>query len=271
MLQIVPVTTRTTPDTETIKYIENIKPVDSMTKKYNRAINDFILNSNEEIICFRHDDTFIRTPIDICEYKLKKLFHSKEVAVAGLIGTIALDKSCVWWQGVNDAGGRGTYALGSIIQGGKRQKIINNHLCVDNNNNPIIEDFEYLMNDFPGTHNYAATVDGCCMFFPKWFFQEGFRFDELLNSYHFYDSDICLQALAAGYKVSTVDITAMHKSQGEMPTEFNNLRIQFYNKWNGIVNGNWPISRFSKFNMSNVNIQVVNNKNESKKSKNKNN
>ena len=254
MLQIIPVNKRQPGqfDTEKVKYIENIGPADSMTMKYNRAIDSYILNSKEDIICFRHDDTEIRTSLDACEYKIRKLTEDHKIAVVGCIGTIALDQSCAWWYGVQTAGGRSTYGAGSIIQGGMRPKIENNKPVIGQDNKPVLEKFEYPMNDMPGCHDYMATVDGCCMWFPKWFFDEGFRFDENLQGFHFYDADICLQALAAGYKVSTCDLVVKHDSVGRVPNNWETYRTNFFNKWNAAIQGQWPISRLTKFDMSKI-------------------
>ena len=234
MIEIIPVLEKNSDTIDTNKkfFIDN-KIADSMAKKYNYAIENIILKNDDPIICFRHSDTKIVTPIDICEYKLTKLYENKDVGLAGVIGTIALDVNCTWWNGVPRAGGRSTYGSGTIIQGG-----------FDKNNNPI----EYPMNDHPGVHDYLATVDGCCLFFPKWIFEEGLRFDENLKGFHFYDTDISLQVLERGYKVSTIDITIKHTSQGKPPEEFEKLRKIFFEKWNKKVNGNWPISRLTKFN-----------------------
>ena len=203
-----------------------------MAKKYNYAIENIILKNDDPIICFRHDDCNILTPTDVCEYKLGKLFEEGDVGIAGVIGTIALDKVCTWWNGVLAAGGRMTYGSGSIIQGG-----------VDEKGNPT----EYPMKDHPGVHDYLATVDGCCMFFPRWIFEQGLRFDENLKDYHFYDTDISLQVLERGYKVSTIDIVVKHTSEGKPPKKFEELKKIFFEKWDKKVNGNWPISRLSKF------------------------
>jgi hypothetical protein len=86
------------------------------------------------------------------------------------------------------------------------------------------------------------------MFFPKWIFEEGLRFDENLAGFHFYDTDISLQVLERGYKVSTIDITIKHFSEGKPPEIFEKLKKVFFDKWNKKVNGVWPISRLSKFN-----------------------
>lgn len=234
MIEIVPISKRTPNDKDTNKlfYIDNTIG-DSIAKKYNYAIENIILQNDEPFICFRHNDSKLVTPIDVCEYKLNKLFEEKDVGIAGVIGTIALDTNCTWWNGVPRAGGRGSYGSGYIIQGGK-----------DKDGKPI----EYPMNDHPGVHDYLATVDGCCLFFPRWIFEEGLRFDENLKGFHFYDTDISLQVLERGYKVSTIDITVKHFSEGKPPKEFEELKKAFFDKWNKKVNGVWPISRLSKFN-----------------------
>ena len=232
MIEIVPVTKLDTlTNTDKRFYIDNTKG-NSMAKKYNYAIENIVLKNDDPIICFRHDDCNILTPIDVCEYKLSKLFEDGDVGIAGVIGTIALDKICTWWNGVLAAGGRMTYGSGSIIQGG-----------VDEKGNPT----EYPMKDHPGVHDYLATVDGCCMFFPRWIFEQGLRFDENLKDYHFYDTDISLQVLERGYKVSTIDIVAKHTSEGKPPKKFEELKKVFFEKWDKKVKGNWPISRLSKF------------------------
>lgn len=232
MIEIVPVTKLDTlTNTDKKFYIDNTKG-NSMAKKYNYAIENIVLKNNDPIICFRHDDCNILTPTDICEYKLNKLFENGDVGIAGVIGTIALDKICTWWNGVLAAGGRTTYGSGSIIQGG-----------VDEKGNPT----EYPMKDHPGVHDYLATVDGCCMFFPRWIFEQGLRFDENLKDYHFYDTDISLQVLERGYKVSTIDIVVKHISQGKPPEKFEELKKVFFEKWDKKVKGNWPISRLSNF------------------------
>lgn len=232
MIEIVPVTKLDTlTNTDKRFYIDNTQG-NSMAKKYNYAIENIVLKNDDPFICFRHDDCNILTPTDVCEYKLNKLFEDGDVGIAGVIGTIALDKVCTWWNGVLAAGGRMTYGSGSIIQGG-----------VDEKGNPT----EYPMKDHPGVHDYLATVDGCCMFFPRWIFEQGLRFDENLKDYHFYDTDISLQVLERGYKVSTIDIVAKHTSEGKPPKKFEELKKVFFEKWDKKVNGNWPISRLSKF------------------------
>ena len=235
MIEIVPVkeiNKETQQNTKSRFFIDNTI-ADTMAKKYNYAIENIVLKNDDPIICFRHDDLKFVTPIDVCEYKLNKLFENGDVGLAGVIGTIALDTNCTWWNGVPRAGGRSTYASGYIIQGG-----------FDKDGKPI----EYPMNEHPGVHDYLATVDGCCLFFPRWIFEQGLRFDENLQGFHFYDTDISLQVLERGYKVSTIDVIVKHTSEGKPPKKFEELKKVFFEKWNKKINGNWPISRLTKFN-----------------------
>ena len=258
MIQIIPIKERNenTVDTDKIFFIPNeIKNGDetitlnSMAEKYNYAINNIIVKQDDGLVCFRHIDTEIRTPMDICEYKLNNLFADEKVGIAGLIGTIMLESSCTWWAPNRDMIFSGSInGSGAIIQGGVRAKTDEQgNKILDENGKEVLELYEYPMNDHPGVHDYLATVDGCCLFFPKRTFDAGFRFDESLKEYHFYDCDICLQLLEKGYKVSTIDIVVKHQSSGIPSPNFRELGQVFFNKWNKKVHGEWPISRLSKF------------------------
>ena len=93
MIEIIPVSERnpdSNVDTDKKFFIDNTI-ADSIAKKYNYAIENIVLKNEDPIICFRHNDCNIITPIDVCEYKLRKLYENGDVGLAGVIGTIALD------------------------------------------------------------------------------------------------------------------------------------------------------------------------------------
>ena len=243
MIQIIPVETRKPfqRDGNGIYYIENTPTLDSIAKKYNWAIENIVLKQDDEIICFRHDDTEFRTQPDFITNQVQRLFDD-HCGVVGVIGTIALENSCQWWQPNRHINGSGY-----IIQGGKRAKVDkDNKPILDENNQPIMEPIEYPMADHPGTHDYLATVDGCCMWIPRRLFAEGLRFDANLKGYHFYDTDICCQALERGYKVSTVNVIVKHNSEGVPPPNIGELQKVFFEKWNSKIDC-WPITRLTKF------------------------
>ena len=222
MIEIVAVKDKKETIFDNIHYIHNTNKLNSIAKKYNYAIEKFCLPSNEKYFCFRHDDLTLHTPPDVIKYKLDKLFEDGSVGVAGLIGTYVLEQSCVWW-----IPNRPLNTAGSIIQG-----------YPDGKTAP--------MNDWPGMHKGLATVDGCCLFVSRKLLESDVRFDEDLPDYHFYDADICCQALAKGFDVATIDITATHTSTGKAPHEIEPFRQKFFAKWSNHIDA-WPISRYTVF------------------------
>lgn len=243
MIEIIPVSKRSPEQIDTDKrfYIEDSTSLQSIAEKYNWAIENIILKSDDDVICFRHADTEIRSNTDLVEAQVR-MQMADGCGVCGVIGTIALEDSCQWWRPNRHVNGSGY-----IIQGGTRPKLDEKGKPImDENGVPIIEKFEYPMADHPGVHDYLATVDGCCFWLSRKMLEEGMRFDTNLKGYHFYDTDICCQALEKGYKVSTVNVIVKHESQGEMPDDFPKLREVFFNKWNSKID-TWPITRLTRF------------------------
>jgi hypothetical protein len=208
-----------------ITYLDNSYG-DSMCKKYNRAID--MLGDYQGWVCFIHDDAEIRTPDDIVEARLRQAYEKGQL-IAGVIGTFNLDYTMHWWypdRGVNCAG----YILQKVLGPDKK---------------PVVPEKCYEMKDWPGFHDGLATVDGCCM----WIHTDAFkkiRFDENLLSYHFYDVDICLQALRNKMGVCVIPVIVVHASPGELPKNIGELRAYVFDKWSNIVN-TFPINKYSLF------------------------
>lgn len=243
MISIIPTSEAPEKPEDNCIYVVN-EDNDSMFKKYNRGI-EFALKQypNEQFFCLRHDDTEFRQQPDVIEYKLRDLFKDKKIGMCGVIGCIALFEPCVWWTS------RTTNGIGAIIQGFHPQIGVDEKTGKPIFNRTILKE-KFMSGDFAQKNfikaDYAATVDGCCMFFPRWILEQGLRFDENLQGYHFYDADICCQVLERGYKVGIVDVVVFHKSMGEMPDNFNEYAKVFHDKWNERIDS-WPISRLTKF------------------------
>lgn len=222
MIEIVAVKDKRDSILGNVHLIHNTAKLNSIAKKYNYAIEKYCLPSSEQYFCFRHDDLTFNTPKDVIIHKLDKLFEDGKVGVAGLIGTYILEQSCVWW-----IPNRPLNTAGKITQ------------CFPDGKSTV-------MADWPGTHVGLAAVDGCCLFISRKLLESGVRFDESLSDYHFYDADICCQALSNRYEVATVDIEAIHKSVGKAVNEIEQYRKVFFDKWTKKID-NWPISRYTKF------------------------
>lgn len=227
-------------DTDRVFYIEDRPEFEGIADKYNWAIENIVLKSGDDVICFRHDDASFRTPEDMIIGQVRRAWD-KGVGVCGVIGTIMLENSCTWWYPNRSLNGSGF-----IIQGGLEPLKDKDGKDVIVDGKKAMRKIEYPMNEHRGTHDYLATVDGCCLWINKKLFEEGMRFDPTLKGYHFYDVDICLQALSRGYKVSTINVLVKHESIGELPKNFDELRKVMFDKWNKRVDS-WPISRLTKF------------------------
>ena len=111
---------------------------------------------------------------------------------------------------------------------------------------PVVPEKCYEMREWAGFHDGVATVDGCCM----WIHTDAFkkiRFDEKIRGYHFYDVDICLQALRYNLGVCTIPVVVVHASPGEFEKkEMDKLRVYVFEKWSNIVN-TFPINVFTLF------------------------
>ena len=71
MLEIIPTKNDIQSVDKNIVYISN-SISNSITAKYNYAINNYVLNSDEELICFHHDDCSFLIDKDKVEHKVLK-------------------------------------------------------------------------------------------------------------------------------------------------------------------------------------------------------
>lgn len=208
-----------------VTYLDN-SCGDSMCKKYNHAID--LLGDYEGWVCFIHDDAYIKTPGDIVQARLDQAY-AKGQRIAGVMGTLNLDTSMHWWWPDRQVNGAGS--IQQIVLGPDKK--------------PLVPEKVYEMNDWPGYHPGLATVDGCCMWIHTDVFKK-IRWDENIQGYHFYDVDICLQALRAGFGICVVPVTVAHASPGELPKNINELRKPVFEKWARLVN-TFPINKFAIF------------------------
>ena len=177
-----------------------------------------------EWYCFHHDDlTFTSEDPFTDPYLLNQLAECDRqgVGVAGLIGTLCLYDSCMWWAPM-----RPQVTAGAITQG-------------FSNGQP-----DTVMADGPGFRTDAVSVDGCCMFFSDRFLQQ-----YEVHPWHpryLYDVDACLQALYNGFKVGIIDYRCRHQSEGKFdPAEFDAARKKFMEYWKPKVD--FPVIHNSKF------------------------
>lgn len=75
----------------------------------------------------------------------------------------------------------------------------------------------------------VQSLDEHCLIIRK---DSGLRFDEELDGFHFYGTDLCLQALAKGMSNFAIDACVEHLSAGKMDMSFYQLARKLCQKWN---------------------------------------
>jgi hypothetical protein len=174
------------PDTKVLAYAA----VGSIFRSYNVILDQAAkLEDDLETVILIHQDAEITDPDFIP--KVREALRDPDVAIVGCAGAVGV-RSIAWWEGsvrwasythrFEEFGGGEIPAM-SWIPG---------HVP------PFAE-----LGD-------VDTVDGFVMAFSPWAIQN-LRFDESLGSkLHGYDFDICMQARAAGKKVTLADLKVVH-------------------------------------------------------------
>ena len=210
------------------KYLKHLKPTlpknsvsfviggdGSIASKYNEGIQKYKLMENKtdkDIICFVHDD--VRIVDQFFSEKLEVFYNSsevafKDVAVSGVIGSLAIDKGCFWWE-------KPEYTKGIVVQ-----------YFRDAHKPPTVASGAEVV-----TVSQVLAVDGLAMFVPVRHL-DNVIFDETYGGYHFYDMDTCIDLAKKNLCVFVLNIMIEHYSEGDSPTspQFLKARDHFLDKY----------------------------------------
>lgn len=187
--------------------INNSDELNSMTKKYNYAVNNIKDLSDDDIIVFIHDDVYIVD--ESFEGKLRLGFTNPDVGIIGVYGTKAWNGGG-WWNYE-----RPTYAVGKILQGYNPEKITaQGHII-----NDICDDRLFaLMQDnmHQSIDSDMLLVDGC-MIAVKGKLAKQLKWDETIYGYHHYDNKYCFDTLMeTDFKIAVIDTLIAHVSEGDL-------------------------------------------------------
>lgn len=190
----------------------------SIFRSYNLILDRAAPRDDLEALVLVHQDTEIVDP-DLCA-KLRRALADPDVGIVGCIGATGV-RSIAWWEGsVTWASFIHRYAE---LGGGD------------------LPGFSWPTGDRPA---FARTgevdvVDGFLLVLSPWVVRN-LRFDESLGSLHGYDVDICLQARAAGRKIVTADLRAIHNHSLELVSDtagWVEAHMRVAEKWNGRIAG----------------------------------
>lgn len=169
--------------------IDNSKNKLSIFQAYNQGIS----KSKKGLLCFIHDDIFIKTPN--WGIILKEIFNKKlSIGVLGIAGSKTKTLTPSSWslheRSIN------------IIQ----------HYKFENKKADLISI------GFNSDIEEVVTLDGVFMVFNS---EKNLRFNEDFRGFHFYDMNICMEAKRKGLKnFVTNQITIEHFSEGYQSTDW---------------------------------------------------
>ena len=167
-----------------VEIIEYVNKGESLTKFYNRALNE----TKNNIVVFVHDDVVVETK-QIAS-KITRMFEKNpEYGIIGVAGTKYMSETGRWWDNPKSMYGR----------------VAHTH-----------EGKTWLSEYSPSQDKRieeVAIVDG--VFFAVHKDRLKKQFDETVEGFHFYDVDFCFQNHMEGVKVGvTTEIRINHMSIG---------------------------------------------------------
>jgi hypothetical protein len=192
--------------------------VGSVFASYNALLDQAAPLEDLEALVLVHQDAEI-VDADFCA-RARAALADPDVGVVGCVGAIGV-RSIAWWEG--------SVALASFVH------------RYDEHGGGDIPAFSWVWADAPpyARTGEVDTVDGFVLVLSPWAVRT-LRFDESLGRFHGYDLDFCLQVRAAGRKVVTADVRAIHHHSLDLvsePEQWIEAHVAVAEKWDGRVPG----------------------------------
>ena len=200
--------------------VHGYRATSSIFRSYNLVLEQAAAHEDLEALVLVHQDTELVDP-ELCA-KVRAALADPDVAVVGAIGALGV-RTIAWWEGsvtwasfIHRYGELGGGDLPGFAWTGEQP--------------PFARTGE------------VDIVDGFLMVLSPWAVRN-VRFDESLGSLHGYDVDYCMQVRAAGKKVVTADLRAIHNHSLELvsdPEGWVEAHIRHAEKWEGRIPGATP-------------------------------
>ncbi len=192
--------------------------IGSIFASYNALLDAAAELPELEALVLVHQDTEIVDP-GLCA-KVRARLLDPDVAVLGCVGAVDV-RSIAWWEG--------SVTLASFT-----------HRYHEHGGGDLPA-FTWTWSDAPpyARTGEVDTVDGFLLVFSPWAVR-GVRFDESLGALHGYDFDYCAQVRAAGRKVMTADLRAIHHHSLDLvshPESWIEAHMRVAEKWDGRLPG----------------------------------
>jgi GT2 family glycosyltransferase len=197
----------------TAKYPKSLEIIVLDNREKNEGLctvyNQGVAKANGRVLVFMHEDVWMMEK-EWDAVLLKKFREMPEMQILGVAGSALLvDYPYALWAVANIP-----YTFGKVVHLLEKDELF----------------FLSLFNDRDGDQE-AVVVDGLWFAVRKTLFEKC-RFDEqIFTKFHFYDLDICMQALEHGKVFVTTDIRVLHKSEGTFKDEWKEWSRIFIEKW----------------------------------------
>lgn len=196
-----------------VKY--EIVHIDNSANKYNifQAYNIAVERAQYEYLCFIHED------IEFCSNNwgavVVDALKEEKTGLVGVIGGCYIGQYYRYWA---ESG----LHRGHIMQGSKGKS------------KPYLRDYSKTVEQ---EGDDVVSLDGMFLASRKSLFKSDLRWDdETYDGFHYYDLDMCMQVLKAGYKVKVLyDMLIMHKSTGTYNPSFFEGYRRFHRKWDSFL------------------------------------
>lgn len=196
---------------ETIAVKNEIIPIDNSNGQYNifQAYNEGVRKAKGDILCFMHDDVLFKGPN--WGTTVESIFAEDEkLGALGVDGGHYMpDCPCSWTS---------CYTTSFHTWRDDKDGVCREYSNAEfSNGQRLVE---------------VASIDGLWMCIRRSLFDTIHFDDKTFTGFHCYDSDICMQILAAGFRIKvTYDIDIIHNSNGTYnSTFFKNLEL-WHKKW----------------------------------------
>jgi hypothetical protein len=192
--------------------------IGSIFRSYNALIEQAAQCPDLEALVLVHQDTEI-VDHDFCQ-RARFALADPDVGLVGCVGAVGV-RSIAWWEG--------SVSAASFVH------------RYDDHGGGDLPAFSWAWGDAPpyARTGEVDTLDGFLLILSPWVVRN-VRFDESLGQFHGYDLDFCLQVRAAGRKVVTAELRAVHHHSLEPfsdPQPWIDAHVRVADKWDGVMPG----------------------------------